>query len=168
MCLSPENDPNIEQLTERRLSIFNHDFMPQLLRTKNLPEIEERERLLNTNSNTNNNTFNRSTLNPNEIHTRVQELNTLLNNISEAFRHTKEATDRSDKQFDLQRFTNQNDTKRLLEAMNYGIGLKIPDTSSSPITTNDQTNINQQQIPPQPQRPQAPALRIKTVPRPNR
>jgi hypothetical protein len=167
MCLSPENDPNVEQLTERRLSIFNHDFMPQLLRTKNLPEIEERERLLNTNSSNNNNTFSRSISTPNEIHSRVQELNSLLNNISDSFRHTKELTDKSDKQFDLQRFTNQVDTKRLLEAMNYGIGLKAPDTSSSPITTNDQTNLNQQ-IPPQPQRPQAPAVRIKTVPKPNR
>jgi hypothetical protein len=43
----------------------------------------------------------------------------------------------------------------------------MPDTSSSPITTNDQTNINQQ-IPTQPQRPQAPNLRIKTVSKPNR
>jgi len=167
MCLSPENDSNVEQLTERRLSIFNHDVMPQLLRTKNLPEIEERERLLNTNSNTNSNTFNRTISNPNEIYTRVQELNLLLNNISDLFRHTKDATDKSDKQFDLQRFTNPNETKRLLEAMNYGIGLKMPDTSSSPITTNDQTNINQQ-IPTQPQRPQAPNLRIKTVSKPNR
>jgi len=167
MCLSPENDPNVEVLTERRLSIFNHDFMPQLLRTKNLPEIEERERLLNTNSNTNNNTFTRSISNPNEIHARVQELNLLLNNISDAFRHTKDATDKSDKQFDLQRFTIQNDTKRLLDAMNYGIGLKVPDTSSSPITTNEQANINQQ-IPTQPQRPTAPPLKIKTVPKPNR
>jgi hypothetical protein len=171
MCLSPENDLNVEQLTERRLSIFNHDYMPQLLRTKNLPEIEERERLLNTNSlnnnNNNNNTFNRSITTPNEIYTRIQELNLLLNHISDSFRHTKEITDKNDKQFDLQRFTNQVDTKRLLEAMNYGIGLKPPDTSSSPITTNEQANLNQQ-ISTQPQRPQAPSVRIKTVPKPNR
>jgi hypothetical protein len=169
MCLSPENDPNVEQLTERRLSIFNHDSMPQLLRTKNLPEIEERERLLNTNSSstTTNNIYSRSISNPNEIYARVQELNGILSIISESFRQTKDATDKSDKQFDLQRFTNQNDTKRLLEAMNYGIGLKVPDTSSSPITTNEQTNLNQQ-IPTQPQRPQAPSLRIKTVPKQNR
>jgi uncharacterized phage infection (PIP) family protein YhgE len=172
MCLSPENDPVVEQLTERRLSIFNHDFMPQLLRTKNLPEIEERERLLNTNSSTNNNnnnqnTFSRSIPTPNEIHSRVQELNALLNNISDSFRHTKEITDKSDKQFDLQRFTHPGDTKRLLDAMNYGIGLKPPDTSSSPITTNDQANLSQQ-MSTQPQRPQAPNVRIKTVPKPNR
>jgi len=169
MCLSPENDPNVEQLTERRLSIFNHDFMPQLLRTKNLPEIEERERLLNTNSSTNpnNNTLSRSIPNPNEVHQRVQELNSLLNFISDQFRHTKEITDKTDKQFDLQRFTNQIETKRLLDAMNYGIGLKPPDTSSSPITTNDQANLTQQ-MQTQPQRPQPPPVRIKTVPKPNR
>jgi hypothetical protein len=169
MCLSPENDPNVEVLTERRLSIFNHDFMPQLLRTKNLPEIEERERLLSTNLNTNsnNNSFTRSITTPNEVHARVQELNTCLSYIYDSFRHTKEITDKSEKQFDLQRFTNPGDTKRLLEAMNYGIGLKAPDTSSSPITTNEQTNLNQQ-IPTQPQRPQAPTLRIKTVSKSNR
>jgi hypothetical protein len=168
MCLSPESDPNVEQLTEKRLAIFNHDFMPQLLRTKNLPEIEERERLLNTNSlNNNSNTFNRSITTPNEVHLRVQELNSLLNTISELFRQTKDNTDKNEKQFDLQRFSNQGETKRLLEAMNSGIGLKAPDTSSSPITTNDQTNLNQQ-IPTQPPRPPAPTVRIKTVSKQNR
>ncbi|CAF1376723.1 unnamed protein product [Rotaria magnacalcarata] len=169
MCISPENDPHVEQLTERRLSIFNHDFMPQLLRTKNLPEIEERERLLNTNANTNmNNSFGRPITSPNEIYNRVQELNTVLNSIGDIFRHTKEMTDKSEKQFDLQRFTNPSDTKRLLEAMNSGVGLRVPaDTSSSPITTNDQTNLNQQ-MPTQPQRPQPPTLKIKTTSRPNR
>jgi hypothetical protein len=168
MCLSPESDPNVEQLTEKRLAIFNHDFMPQLLRTKNLPEIEERERLLNTNSlNNNSNTFNRSITTPNEVHLRVQELNSLLNTISELFRQTKDNTDKNEKQFDLQRFSNQGETKRLLEAMNSGIGLKAPDTSSSPITTNDQTNLNQQ-MPTQPPRPPAPTVRIKTVSKQNR
>jgi hypothetical protein len=168
MCLSPESDPNVEQLTEKRLAIFNHDFMPQLLRTKNLPEIEERERLLNTNSlNNNSNTFNRSITTPNEVHLRVQELNSLLNTISELFRQTKDNTDKNEKQFDLQRFSNQGETKRLLEAMNSGIGLKAPDTSSSPITTNDQTNLNLQ-IPTQPPRPPAPTVRIKTVSKQNR
>jgi hypothetical protein len=168
MCLSPETDPNVEQLTERRLAIFNHDFMPQLLRTKNLPEIEERERLLNTNSvNANPNSFNRPITNPNEVHLRVQELNTVLNTISELFRQTKENTEKSEKMFDLQRFSNSNDTKRLLDAMNSGIGLKAPDTSSSPITTNDQTNLNQQ-MPTQPPRPPPPNVKIRTVPKQNR
>jgi mediator of RNA polymerase II transcription subunit 8 len=169
MCLSPDVDPNVEQLTERRLAIFNHDFMPQLLRTKNLPEIEERERLLNSNSslNSTNPSFPRTNPNPNDVYQRVQELNSSINNITEIFRHTKEMTDKSDRQFDSQRYTNQQDGKHLLEAMNYGVGLKGPNTSSSPITTNDQTNLNQQ-MPTQPQRPQAPSVRIKTVPKPNR
>lgn len=168
MCLSPENDPHVEQLTERRLSIFNHDFMPQLLRTKNLPEIEERERLLNTNANTNtNNPFGRSITSPNEVHMRVQELNSLLHSISEIFRHTKEATEKSEKQFDQQRFTNPADTKRLLEAMNSGVGLKVPDSSSSPLTPNEQSSLNQP-MPTQPQRPQPPTLKIKTTSRQNR
>ncbi|CAF1083448.1 unnamed protein product [Adineta steineri] len=171
MCLSPENDLTVEQLTERRLSIFNHDFMPQLLRTKNLPEIEERERLLNTNltsnNNNNSNTMGRSMPAPNEIHTRVQELNLYLDHVTALLRQTKDVTDKSEKQFDLQRFTNQSDTKRLLDAMNYGIGLKAPDTSSSPITTNEQANMNQQ-MSTQPPRQQAPTLRIKTVSKSNR
>ena len=168
MCLSPENDPIVEQLTERRLSVFNHDFMPQLLRTKNLPEIEERERLLNTSLITNSNVAsNRSITTPNEVYMRVQELNSLLNSISELFRHTKEITDKNEKQFDLQRFTNPMDTKRLLEAMNSGTGFKGPDTTSSSITTLDQPNINQQ-MPTQQQRTQVPNVRIKTTLKPNR
>ncbi|CAF2602304.1 unnamed protein product [Rotaria sp. Silwood2] len=168
MCLSPENDPHVEQLTERRLSIFNHDYMPQLLRTKNLPEIEERERLLNTNSNTNNsNTFGRTITTSKEIEIRVQELNSLLSKINDIFRHTKDMTEKTEKQFDKQTFTSPLETKRLLDAMNNGTGLKGPDTSSSPITTNEQANSNQQ-MSIQPQRPLAPSVRIRTVPRQNR
>lgn len=169
MSLSPDNDPNVEQLTERRLSIFNHDFMPQLLRTKNLPEIEERERLLNSNSSLTNHVNNHPRTNyaPNEVHLRVQELNNLLTSINEVFRQTKDATDRNDKQYDLHRFSTQADNKRLLDAMNSGVGLKAPDASSSPITTNDQSNLAQQ-MPSQPPRPQAPPVRIRTVTKTNR
>ena len=169
MCLSPENDPNVEQLTERRLSIFNHDYMPQLLRTKNLPEIEERERLLNSNSSATNNpnAFNRSMPAPSEIHARVVELNALLTGISDVFRQTKDTTDRTDKQFDSPLFSNPADPKRLLDAMNTGMGLRAPDTSSSPITTNDQANLNQQMLN-QPQRPPPPSVRIKMAKTTNR
>ncbi|CAF3932118.1 unnamed protein product, partial [Rotaria sp. Silwood1] len=107
----------------------------------------------NNNNNNNNTTFGRTTTtsSSNETQIRVQELNSLLNKINEIFQHTKDMTDKSEKQFDKQTFTNQIDTKRLLDAMNNGIGLKQPDTSSSPITINEQTNLNQQ-ISTQPQR----------------
>lgn len=165
MCLSPDNDPNVEQLTERRMSIFNHDFMPQLLRTKNLPEIEERERLLITNPN--NVPFGRSN-GPNDFFARVQDSNAFLDHIGDVLKQTRDATDKSEKQFDLQRFNNQTEAKRLLEAMNYGVGLKAADTSSSsPVTTNEQTNLNQPMAG-QPQRPAAPTVRIKTISKPNR
>lgn len=165
ICLSPEPDPSVEQLTERRLSILNHDFMPQLLRTKNLPEIEERERLLTSNSTTTNLIGRAST--PSDIPLRVQELNGYLNHIHEQLHNTKTLTDRSEKQFDQQRFSNPAETKRLLEAMNYGTGLKLADTSASPITTSEQANMNAS-VPSQPQRQAAPNVRIKTVSKPNR
>ena len=168
MCLSPEVDATVEQLTERRLSVFNHDFMPQLLRTKNLPEIDERERLLNTNSNSSisGSGFGRPMLNPNEIQMRVQELNAALHSTHDILQGTKAATDKTEKQFDLQRFTNPSDTKQLLEAMNYGTALKTPDASTS-LTRNEQANLNQQ-MSNQPQRSQVPSLRIKTVSKANR
>ena len=169
MCLSPDNDPNVEQLTERRLSIFNHDFMPQLLRTKNLPEIEERERLLNSNSSLSShaNNYPRTNYPPTEVHARIQELNGLLASIHDVFRQTKDATDRNDKQYDLQRFSTPADNKRLLDAMNSGVGLKAPDASPSTIAANDQANLAQQ-MPSQPPRPQAPPVRIRTVTKANR
>ncbi|UJR14851.1 hypothetical protein I4U23_001836 [Adineta vaga] len=168
MCLSPDNDVNVEHLTERRLSVFNHDFMPQLLRTKNLPEIEERERLLNVNSTSNNlgSTYGRPMLNPNEIQMRIQELNSALHSTTDILLQTKAATEKTEKQFDLQRFTNPAETKQLLDAMNYGTVLKTPDTSAS-IARNEQANMNQQ-MSTQPQRAAAPSLRIKTVAKANR
>ena len=142
--------------------------MPQLLRTKNLPEIDERERLLNTNSNSSisGSGFGRPMLNPNEIQMRVQELNAALHSTHDILQGTKAATDKTEKQFDLQRFTNPSDTKQLLEAMNYGTALKTPDASTS-LTRNEQANLNQQ-MSNQPQRSQVPSLRIKTVSKANR
>lgn len=169
MCLSPDVDPGVEQLTERRLSIFNHDFMPQLLRTKNLPEIEERERVLSSTSVVNNlnSSFSRSNPMPNEVHTRIQELNASLNAIGEIFVQTKQFTEKSDRQFDSQRFFNRDDMGHLQGAMSNGIGLKGPAVTSAAMMNNDQTNLNAQTSA-QSQRQQAPNVRIKTVAKPNR
>lgn len=168
MCLSPDNDPVVEQLTERRLSLFDHDFMPQLLRTKNQPEIEERERQLTANpsSSTAGNAYGRPMSTPNEIHARVQELNAVLVSTLEMLQSTKAATDKTEKQFDLQRFSNAAETKQLLDAMNSGTGLKQADNTAQ-MARNEQANLNQQMAA-QPQRAQAPAVRIKTVAKTNR
>ncbi|CAH8493094.1 unnamed protein product [Schistosoma mattheei] len=40
MLLNPEQDSNLAKITEERLSLFNHDTVPQYLRTKLDPKVE--------------------------------------------------------------------------------------------------------------------------------
>nr|CAH8841880.1 unnamed protein product [Trichobilharzia regenti] len=40
MVLNPEQDANLAKITEERLSLFNHDTVPQYLRTKLDPKVE--------------------------------------------------------------------------------------------------------------------------------
>ncbi|VDO80219.1 unnamed protein product, partial [Schistosoma curassoni] len=40
MLLNPEQDTNLAKITEERLSLFNHDTVPQYLRTKLDPKVE--------------------------------------------------------------------------------------------------------------------------------
>ncbi|CAH8475154.1 unnamed protein product [Schistosoma turkestanicum] len=40
MLLNPEQDANLAKITEERLSLFNHDTVPQYLRTKLDPKVE--------------------------------------------------------------------------------------------------------------------------------
>lgn len=39
MLLNPEQDTNLAKITEERLSLFNHDTVPQYLRTKLDPKV---------------------------------------------------------------------------------------------------------------------------------
>lgn len=40
---SEEVDPELQELTESRISVFNHDVIPHIMRTKLIPSVEEEE-----------------------------------------------------------------------------------------------------------------------------
>lgn len=40
---SEEVDPELQELTDGRISVFNHDVIPHIMRTKLIPEVEEEE-----------------------------------------------------------------------------------------------------------------------------
>ncbi|KAJ8305948.1 hypothetical protein KUTeg_016493 [Tegillarca granosa] len=42
LCLSPDRDPELEKLTEGRVFAFNHEVVPDYLRTKPEPDVEDR------------------------------------------------------------------------------------------------------------------------------
>ena len=167
MCLAPDIDPTVQRLTERRLEVFNHEFMPHLLATKNQPEIEERERLLATNAMNNNQQSNRPLM-PAEVHARVQELNATLNYINDIFAQTRQITEKIDKSYDQQRSNNPQETKKLIEAMNYGTNLRQPEAAAAaPMPSADPTNVNPA-LAAQNARGSSMSVRIKTTPKPNR
>ena len=167
MCLSPDIDPTVQQLTERRLEVFNHEFMPHLLATKNLPEIDERERLLSTNAMNISSSSNRP-LTPAEVYGRVQELNATLNYITEIFAQTRQITEKIDKNYDQLRSSNPADTKKLIEAMHSGAALRpLEAPAAAPMPTAESTNVNPALAAQNP-RGSTMGLRIKTTPKPNR
>lgn len=167
MCLSPEADPEVQRLTERRLDMFNHEFMPIMLATKNLPEIEERERLLTSHS-MSNGSSNYRPMAPGEVHARVQELNAILNYISESFAQTKQNTEKSDKAFDQHRFSNAAETKRLIDAMNNGTGLRPSETGPPPAMANTEASNVNPAMAAQNARGPSTNVRIKMTSKPNR
>lgn len=46
--ISPDEDENLRKLTENRLCVFNHEVAPNFLRTKPLPDVEEKTQALTT------------------------------------------------------------------------------------------------------------------------
>jgi len=50
MSFSEDIDNNLQNLTQGRMSVFNQDLIPHILRTKLSPELEEKEKVILKNS----------------------------------------------------------------------------------------------------------------------
>uniref|UniRef100_A0A3Q1C1D5 Mediator of RNA polymerase II transcription subunit 8 n=1 Tax=Amphiprion ocellaris TaxID=80972 RepID=A0A3Q1C1D5_AMPOC len=48
LLLSPDRDEDLAKLTEQRVPVFSHEIVPDYLRTKPDPEVEEQEKQLST------------------------------------------------------------------------------------------------------------------------
>ncbi|ESN97269.1 hypothetical protein HELRODRAFT_185934 [Helobdella robusta] len=120
--LSPELDPNLEKLTEGRVPYFNHEVVPNYLRTKPEPEIEDRLAQMQNKAHS---------LTAENLQKQTNTLNKLANLIQETLKNSKEMLDGDpvQKGMPLQTCTTA-DTTNLVAAMLTGKGLKPSSTSS--------------------------------------
>ncbi|XP_075688779.1 mediator of RNA polymerase II transcription subunit 8 [Rhinoderma darwinii] len=113
LLLSPDRDEEIMRLTEGRVPVFSHEVVPDHLRTKPDPEVEEQEKQLNAEA---------SRITPEVAQKQVQNMNKLCNNLLEKIikeeRESEVASLRQNKPT-----YNPTDTNALVVAVAFGKGL---------------------------------------------
>uniref|UniRef100_A0A3P8UIX9 Mediator of RNA polymerase II transcription subunit 8 n=1 Tax=Cynoglossus semilaevis TaxID=244447 RepID=A0A3P8UIX9_CYNSE len=115
LLLSPDRDDELAKLTEQRVSVFSHEIVPDYLRTKPDPEVEEQEKQLSTEA---------ARIGPELAQKQIQALNKLCSNLLEKLnnprddRDTESAALRQNKQS-----FNPADTNALVSAVAFGKGL---------------------------------------------
>lgn len=89
LALSPDKDPQLETMTEGRLTCFNHEVVPDYLRTKPDPEVEAKHTQVELRA---------SQVNPDTINKQAAALTKLANHVFELIntaREDWESTERS-------------------------------------------------------------------------
>lgn len=120
ILVHPERDEDLVRVTENRVQAFNHEVVPNYLRTKPEPEIEEKERHLYLKA---------SNMNPDVGNKQVTATNKIVNNILDSIRSSREEWDSSESSGG--RLTHaptfsQQDTGKIILAISTGQGLKGP------------------------------------------
>ncbi|XP_018417068.1 PREDICTED: mediator of RNA polymerase II transcription subunit 8 [Nanorana parkeri] len=113
LLLTPDRDEEILRLTEGRVPVFSHEVVPDHLRTKPDPEVEEQEKQLSSEA---------ARITPEVAQKQVQSMNKLCNNLLEKMikeeRDSEVASLRQNKQT-----YNPTDTNALVAAVAFGKGL---------------------------------------------
>ncbi|XP_075997774.1 mediator of RNA polymerase II transcription subunit 8 isoform X2 [Genypterus blacodes] len=115
LLLSPDRDEDLAKLTEQRVPVFSHEIVPDYLRTKPDPEVEEQEKQLSAES---------ARIGPEVAQKQIQTLNKLCSNLLEKLNNPRDDRDgesaamRQNKQS-----FNPADTIALVGAVAFGKGL---------------------------------------------
>uniref|UniRef100_A0A672GQ85 Mediator of RNA polymerase II transcription subunit 8 n=1 Tax=Salarias fasciatus TaxID=181472 RepID=A0A672GQ85_SALFA len=84
LLLSPDRDEDLAKLTEQRVPVFSHEIVPDYLRTKPDPEVEEQEKQLSTEA---------ARIGPEVAQKQIQTLNKLCSNLLEKLNNPREDRD---------------------------------------------------------------------------
>lgn len=150
LCLSPDRDPELEKLTEGRVFAFNHEVVPDYLRTKPEPDVEDRIQSLTGKS---------PGLTPELAQKQLNNLNKITSNILDIINNQREDWESDANKSTLSQTSSITDTHTLLAASLYGKGLKTARRQDS----NPQSAMPGQQ-PQQQQMQQKPQGGIGKVP----
>lgn len=116
LALHPERDEELCRLTENRVQAFNHEMVPNYLRTKPEPDIEEKERALYARS---------GSLSVEAGQKQITAINKIANSIIESVKSAREDWDNETHIKSSQPATsNALDTSMIIAAISSGKGLR--------------------------------------------
>ncbi|XP_028855829.1 mediator of RNA polymerase II transcription subunit 8 isoform X2 [Denticeps clupeoides] len=115
LLLSPDRDEDLAKLTEQRVPVFSHEIVPDHLRTKPDPEVEEQEKQVNAEA---------ARIGPDVAQKQIQTLNKLCSNLLEKLNNPREDRDSENAAMrqNKQSF-NPADTNALVAAVGFGKNL---------------------------------------------
>ncbi|KAM6921210.1 mediator of RNA polymerase II transcription subunit 8 [Xenentodon cancila] len=115
LLLSPDRDEDLAKLTEQRVPVFSHEIVPDYLRTKPDPEVEEQEKQLSAEA---------ARIGPEVAQKQIQTLNKLCSNLLEKLNNPREDRDAESAAMRQNKpFFNPADTNALVAAVAFGKGL---------------------------------------------
>ncbi|XP_073450017.1 mediator of RNA polymerase II transcription subunit 8 [Aquarana catesbeiana] len=113
LLLTPDRDEEIMRLTEGRVPVFSHEVVPDHLRTKPDPEVEDLEKQLTTDA---------ARITPETAQKQVQTMNKLCTNLLEKIIKEERESDVASLRQNKQTY-NPADTNALVAAVAFGKGL---------------------------------------------
>ncbi|CAL1545965.1 unnamed protein product [Lymnaea stagnalis] len=159
ILLSPDRDPHLEKLTEGRVLAFNHEVVPDYLRTKPEPEVEEKVQLLSVKA---------SSITPEVAQKQLTALNKITSNILDIINASSDEWDKDSSQKNsLPPTSVPTETATLIGAITKGTKLRRSDSQGQmqPGPQMGQMQVQQQQQQQlQPQKPMMPGTGIGRVP----
>lgn len=116
LFLNPERDEDLAKLTENRIQFFNHEVVPDYLRTKPDPEVEATELQINNKANQ---------MSLDAAQKQIASLNKIVNTIETVLKTTREDWESTSSQRSaLAQTSSPADTNALIGALSMGKGLR--------------------------------------------
>ncbi|XP_042190767.1 mediator of RNA polymerase II transcription subunit 8 isoform X2 [Callorhinchus milii] len=118
LLLCPDRDDELMKLTEGRVPVFSHEVVPDHLRTKPDPEVEEQEKQLSADA---------ARLAPDVAQKQIQSLNKMCGILLDKLNNTREERESESGALRQSKQTfNPADTNALVAAVGFGRGLSKP------------------------------------------
>ncbi|XP_029005134.1 mediator of RNA polymerase II transcription subunit 8 isoform X2 [Betta splendens] len=115
LLLSPDRDEDLVKLTEQRVPVFSHEIVPDYLRTKPDPEVEEQEKQLSAEA---------ARIGPDVAQKQIQALNKQCSSLLEKLNNPREDRDAESAAMRQNKPSfNPADTNALVGAVAFGKGL---------------------------------------------
>lgn len=115
ILLSPDIDEELIKITEGRVQSFNHDMVPDYLRTKPDPEIEAKESAINQKV---------SNMSADQTQKQLASANKIANNVTDLIKNNREEWETESSRHNQNQTSSLTDTNSLIAAITFGKNLK--------------------------------------------